>query len=74
MSKKTSKRTRRSILKSAVVGGGVLGATHDKWAKPVIEAVVLPSHAATTGGGDLPGQKSTSSKDLNQSKLDYDIV
>lgn len=48
-------QSRRKLL-TALGGGGVLAAGNalpQNWAKPVVDAVVLPAHAATTseGGG-----------------------
>jgi len=42
---------RRKLLKSVVAGGGaatVAKALPDQWARPVIDAVLLPSHAQTS--------------------------
>lgn len=50
----TRSRARRKILKSLVAGGGALTAakvTPEQWTKPVVEAVLLPSHAQTTVTG-----------------------
>ena len=44
-------KLRRKLLKTAIAGGGILGASHitmDKWLAPVIDSVVLPAHALTT--------------------------
>jgi len=44
-------KARRNILKTLVAGGGALTAarvTPEQWVKPVVDTVVLPSHAATT--------------------------
>ena len=43
---------RRKALKSILAGSGTVvtaAAMQDKWAKPVIESVVLPAHAQTSG-------------------------
>ena len=67
--KKISK-TRRKIIKSTAVGGGVFGTIKnvpETWTKPVIESVMLPAHAQTT-------PKQLSEKDINRKNLDYDIV
>jgi hypothetical protein len=43
---------RRQILKSIVAGGGTLAAGQalpETWTAPIVEAVSLPAHAATTG-------------------------
>ena len=45
----TNKNNRRKLLKGIVAGGGVAGAgAVSQWTAPVIESVVLPSHAATS--------------------------
>jgi hypothetical protein len=47
----TRNLARRKILRTLVAGGGALTAakiTPEQWTKPVVEAVVLPSHAATS--------------------------
>ncbi len=47
-------RNRRKILKGLVAGGGIAGAGGiGQWSKPVVESVVLPSHAATSVGPQL---------------------
>ena len=46
-----SEKNRRKVLKSIAAGGGavVIGKSlPDRWAKPVVDAVVLPAHAETT--------------------------
>lgn len=84
MSDKKTTNSRRRLLKSAMIGGGVLGASQDKWSRPIIDSVVLPAHATTTGSGAAPGggaapaaptptSKTISASDLNQTKIDYDI-
>lgn len=42
--------SRRSTLKTLLVGGGTLtlGALPSKWTKPVVDSVILPVHAQTT--------------------------
>lgn len=43
---------RRKALKNILAGSGTVvtaAAMHEKWAKPVIESVVLPAHAQTSG-------------------------
>lgn len=47
----TRNLARRKILRTLVAGGGALTAakiTPEQWTKPVVEAVMLPSHAATS--------------------------
>lgn len=43
-------RNRRTTLKTLLAGGGVIGlaALPAKWVKPVVDAVVLPTHAETS--------------------------
>ena len=46
-----SEQSRRNILKSIALGGGIVTAGKvlpDGWKKPVVDTVILPSHAATT--------------------------
>lgn len=47
-----SRQERRRSLKQILAGGGVAGAAFmvpGQWAKPVVERVMLPAHAQTTG-------------------------
>ena len=48
-----SSRHRRNLLKSTVVLSGIISAKSlpETWTKPVVNSVVLPSHATTTGPG-----------------------
>ncbi len=39
---------RRNVVKGLAVGVG--GVSLSQWSKPVVETVVLPAHAQTTGG------------------------
>ena len=41
---------RRKAVKRLLVGGGVIGATahSEKWTRPVMDSVVLPTHARMT--------------------------
>jgi hypothetical protein len=44
----TSKNiTRRDVIKGVSVAGGAVVVT--KWAKPVVDSVILPAHAQATG-------------------------
>ncbi|MCP3850972.1 MAG: hypothetical protein GY694_12150 [Gammaproteobacteria bacterium] len=78
IAKDSSIKTRRKLIKTAVIGTGVLssaGAIPRKWSKPVIDSVILPSHAQTTdGSGSNPGEKELASSDINRDNIDYDIV
>lgn len=44
---------RRTTLKTLLAGGGVLSlaALPSRWAKPVVDSVMLPAHAQTSPGG-----------------------
>lgn len=43
-------RSRRRVVQSLAVGGVVAGANSpEKWAKPVVDAILLPGHAQATG-------------------------
>jgi len=50
----TQKEARRKVLRNTLIGGAVIssGALPEKWRKPALEAVILPSHAATTDSTD----------------------
>jgi hypothetical protein len=57
------KETRRKVLRNTLIGGAVIStgaAIPGKWSKPALEAVILPSHAATTDDtGTDPGENTT---------------
>lgn len=60
---------RRKALKSILAGSGTVvtaAAMQDKWAKPVIESVVLPAHAQTSG---LAGSFTSSNNTQNGTDL-----
>ena len=60
---------RRKALKNILAGSGTVvtaAAMQDKWAKPVIESVILPSHAQTSG---LNGSFTVSNNTLNETDL-----
>ncbi len=64
MSEKKSTDSRRKLLKSIAAGSGAVVAGKslpESWAKPVINSVVLPAHAATTddGSGSEGGDQTT---------------
>ena len=53
---------RRKVLKSTLAGGAVITTSvlPEKWSKPAVDAVVIPSHATmTAGGGDPSGGTTT---------------
>ncbi|MFH1152184.1 MAG: hypothetical protein V1793_00055 [Pseudomonadota bacterium] len=44
--------SRRKVLRKLLIGGGVVagaGLLPDKWTKPVVDFVVVPAHAQTSG-------------------------
>jgi hypothetical protein len=49
----TNKQSRRTTLKTLLAGGGVLSlaALPSRWAKPVVDSVMLPAHAQTSPSG-----------------------
>ncbi|MFT6406637.1 MAG: hypothetical protein ACJAQ6_000047 [Arenicella sp.] len=57
------KNARRTVLRNTLIGGGAVISTSlvpDKWKKPLLDAVILPSHAQTSaavvvmgGGGGI---------------------
>lgn len=40
-----NKHDRRRILRSIVIGGGIAATVPKTWVKPVVDSVILPSHA-----------------------------
>lgn len=49
------KSNRRTLIKSIVAGSGAALAGNslpESWAKPIVDLVMLPAHAQTTGGGE----------------------
>ena len=47
----TDDKGRRKLLKSVVAGGGAVTVAKmlpDQWARPVVDSVMLPSHAQTS--------------------------
>ena len=50
MKDKSTKLLRRRVLKGGLAAGGIAAsnAMPEKWSKPVINAILLPSHAMTT--------------------------
>ena len=47
-------KARRNILKSVAAGGTMVAAMPAKWSTPIVDSVVVPAHAATTGPGEPP--------------------
>ncbi len=58
---KDTNSQRRKLLKTVAISGGVIGATQsmpEKWLKPVVDSVILPSHATTSdNSGSLAGDE-----------------
>ncbi len=52
---------RRKVLKSTLAGGAVITTSvlPEKWSKPAVDAVIIPSHARMTAGGGDPGSGTT---------------
>jgi len=51
MSKKQDTQERRKALKAIIAGSGAVAAVKagkDSWSKPMVDAVVVPAHAATS--------------------------
>ncbi len=55
------KNSRRCLLKALYVGGSAVTVAHlpATWSRPVVESVVLPAHAQTTGSVVLPAHVQT---------------
>ncbi len=55
MSKNRTDNSKRKLLKSAAIGGGVASITAlpTRWTKPIVASVVLPAHAEASGSGSL---------------------
>lgn len=50
------RRSRRTVLKSIVVGGGaVITSIPREWKSPVVKSVLLPAHAQTSPEVETPG-------------------
>jgi len=65
MSNKKSNDSRRKLLKSIAAGSGAVVAGKslpESWSKPVIDTVMLPAHAATTGVDSSSTQEEESCK------------
>jgi len=52
-SDETVSKKKRQIVTTIAAAGGV--ATSAKWSKPIVDAVVLPAHAATSAAGGAGG-------------------
>ena len=40
---------RRKMLQTSIAGAGLVAAAQTEWAKPVINSIILPAHAQTSG-------------------------
>ncbi len=60
LKKNSSQSTRRQTLKALTVGGAVAGVSNmpKRWAKPVVDLIILPAHAQTTQGQTSPATTS----------------
>lgn len=47
-------KTRRRVLKKVVIGGSAVTVSH--WTRPVVESVILPLHARTSGEPEISAQ------------------
>ena len=57
MTDKKSSGNRRKLLKKMVIGGATIAAGKSlpsEWTKPVVDSVVLPVHAQTSGVPEVP--------------------
>ena len=48
---------RRDALKKILVGAGVVTGAQllpDEWTKPVVDSIIVPAHAQSSGGGPVP--------------------
>lgn len=55
----TKKTSRRRLLKTVVAGSGAFALTQklpEKWARPVVDTIVVPAHAITTSECQLVGR------------------
>lgn len=51
----TAGESRRKLLRKLAAGGVAGAALPAAWSKPVIDSVILPAHAQTTGSGEIVG-------------------
>ncbi len=66
--------SRRKLLKSIAVGSGAVAAGSaipKKWSKPLVDSVVLPAHAQTTGCPSCSGPEQS---EPYNSSLDMELV
>ena len=57
----TNKDTRRRVIRSIIAGGGIAATVPKTWVKPVVDSVILPSHAQITPPPDPVGGCNTCS-------------
>ena len=58
MKNKKSNKSRRKLLKSLAAGSSAIVVSKSlpgSWSKPVVDSVILPAHAQTTGCCDIAG-------------------
>ena len=67
--KSATENSRRRALKSALLTGGIVAGSNvlpQKWARPVVDSVILPSHADTTDdSGNLAEGQPTAAPTVN---------
>ena len=77
MHEKKSSESRRKLLKSIAAGSGAVVAGKslpENWTAPIVDSVVLPAHAATTGGDGEPGSGTPPSGSLEFSSLQRRLI
>ena len=58
--------SRRKALKNIIIGGGAVAGANflpDKWVQPIVNAVVVPAHAATSPIPTTPPQPTTTTSE-----------
>ncbi len=68
--------TRRKIIKGVIGTGLISGALPQSWMKPVVNAVVLPAHAQTSGTTEHPttGTVSGASSITHETSEDFTVT
>ncbi|MFQ3244492.1 MAG: hypothetical protein ACI9SP_001123 [Arenicella sp.] len=66
-------KNRREILKASIGSGAVLVAMPSKWTSPVMNSIILPAHAQTSGSTSSPVNESISI-DITATEISGPIV